>query len=877
MLGGLLLSSGFFFRSVSEFFPIVIIKRTIFCRTAESGRWIGLGLLACFAVSGAFAQGNMPPGGIAGVAAREAQRRQAGVKAAQTLFTAGSRAYADRSYGEAMDNFKAAFETVPSVPAVRDQRLVFFDRYQAASYKFAQVLATEARWKESENTLADVIEMADQNLLSKAVIDLDVREMLEELRSRDERYNQSVTPQHLREVDIVEAKLALGRGYIDLGDYDRADRSFRQALLIDPYNTAARSSLEEVERFRMNYYDAAYNHTRAKMLAQVSAGWETPVPNVNFGDSIPGLTGEVATGGAVAIERKLKEILIPTIEFSNARLVDVLDLLVQKSQELDTSETEPSKRGVNILVDASGAPGGVDPSQQTLTVRLTNVPLGVALKYVTQQVDMKYRVDGFAVTVIPMSVDENAALQSRSFQVPPGFLSGGGAADAGVTAVADPFAAPADSGGSMVTRVTAQEFLERSGVVFPSGSAANYNPATSILVVRNTPQQLETIENIVRSAKQDVPKNVQVSVKTISIEQESLEQLGLDWLLGASNLGSTPSAFFAGGTNGNAAVPVSPNDYTFDSPSGGVVGMNPVTSGLRIENLANGQTIDDVVNRDNQTAGAGRAPGIFSIAGVFTDPSFQMVIRALSQMKGSDNLEESHVVVKPGQIARIENVREFIYPTEYDPPELPNDLGTVTVNGVRFSAPVIEFPVVPAQPTAFETRGLGRSIEVEPTVAADNLTISLNVTLDISEFGGFINYGEPILNSQLPLPDGSPSTVTPNRILMPVFDAVKETTSVTIWDGQTIAIGGFHGESIIDGQDKIPFLGDLPIVGRGFRSSTNQRTKRALIIFVSVRLIDPGGQPINLPDEPELITSRDAEPVNTAPVYAPSPLGYPSK
>lgn len=856
----------------------MIIKLTNFCRIADSGRWLGFGLVACFAVSGVFAQGNMPPGGIAGVAAREAQRRQEGVKAAQTLFTAGSQAYADRSYGEAMDNFKAAFETIPAVPAVRDQRLVFFDRYQASSFKFAQILAEEARWKESENTLAEVIEMANQNLLPKAAIDPDVRKMLEELRSHDERYNQAVTPQHLREVDIVEAKLALGRGYTDLGDYDRAERSFNQVLFVDPYNTAARRSLEEVERFRMNYYDAAYDHTRAKMIAEVMAGWETPVPVLNFGDTITGLVGEVAADGALTIERKLREIVIPTMEFNNARLADVLDFLGQKSQELDTFETDPSRRGVNIVVDSSGAPGGIDPSEQTLTVRLTNVPLGVALKYVTQQVEMKYRVDGFAVTVIPMSMDENAVQQSRTFQVPPGFLSGGGQSDAGVTAVADPFAAPADAGSGLVTRVTAKEFLEQYGVTFPPGSAATYNPATSVLVVRNTPQQLETVENIVRSARESGDKNVQVTVKTISIEQSSLEQLGLDWLLGASNIGSTPRTFFGGGTNGNASVPVSPDDYTFDTPSGGVVGMNPVTSGLRIENLANGQTISDVINRDNQNAGAGRAPGIFSVAGVFTDPSFQMVIRALSQMTGKDGLEESHVVVKPGQIAKIDNLREFIYPTEYDPPELPNELGFIPLGGnVRLVVDVVEFPAVPAQPTAFETRGLGTSIEVEPTVAADNLTVSLNVTLDITDFRGFINYGEPILNARLPLPDGSPSTVTSNRILMPVFDAVKETTNVTVWDGQTIAIGGFHGESVIDGEDKIPFLGDLPVVGRGFRSSTNDRTKRALIIFVSVRLIDPGGQPINLPDEPELITSRDTPPINTAPVYAPAPLPYSSK
>lgn len=861
-----------------EIFQALIFSPTTFFKLAESGRYLTVGLVVVAAFSDSRGQANMPAGGIAGIAAREAQRREHNVKSAQTLFTAGSRAFADRSYGEAMDNFKAAFETMPPVPVVREQRLVFFDRYQEASFRFAQVLAEEARWQESETTLAAVIETADQNLLPKTVIDPELEKMLDELRSHDDRYNQALTPRHLRDVDIVEAKLALGRGYLNLGDYDRSERAYQQALLVDPYNTAARRGLESVERYRMNYYDAARDHTRAKMLAEVAAGWESPVPDINFADNIALMEGDVASGGEVAINRKLKEIIIPTIEFSNARLVDVLDFLGQKSQELDSSEADPAKRGVNIVVDTSGAPGGVDPSQSTLSVRLTNVPLGVALKYAAQQVDMKYRVDGFAVTVIPMSVDENAVMQSRTYQVPPGFLSAGGQGDAGASAVADPFAAPVDSGSTLVTRVTAQSYLEQFGVTFPPGSAANYNAATSILVVRNTPQQLETVDNIVRSAREDVAKNVQVTVKTISIEQVSLQQLGLDWLLGASNFGSTPRAFFAGGTNGNAEVPVDAADYPFVAGNGNIIGMNPVTSGLRIGNLATGQTIQDVINRDNPSVGSGRAPGVFAVSGVFTDPQFQAVIRALGQFKGEDQLEESHVVVKPGQIAKIENVRDFIYPTEYDPPELPNELGFIPLGGnVRLVVDVVDFPAVPAQPTAFETRGLGTSIEVEPTVAADNLTISLNVTLDVSEFTGFINYGEPILNSRLPLSDGSPSVVTSNRILMPVFDAVKETTNVTVWDGQTIAIGGFHGESIVDGEDKVPILGDLPFVGRGFRSSTDSRTKRALVIFVSVRLIDPGGQPINLPEEPELMTSRDVPPLDTAPVYAPAPLATSAK
>lgn len=825
------------------------------------------------------ADGNGVPGGVAGMAAAEAQKRQGQVEAAQTLFTAGSKAYADQSYAEAMDYFKAAFETVPDVPAVAEQRRIFFKRYQAASLRYAEILAAEAKWAESEKTLADVVALAESRRVPAGEIDPALRKMLKDLEGRDDRYNFALSPRHLRDINQVEAKLILAKGYLELGDYDRAERSYHEVLNVDRFSTAARRGLEEVERFRMNYYDAAYDHTRSKRLAEVAAGWESPVSPVLGSEEVT-LNGDgVVMGGNAVLDQKLKEIIIPTLEFSDSRLAEVIEFLGLKAQELDTLETDPTKRGVNFVID-SGAPGGEDPGQRTLSVRLANVPLGVALKYAVQQVGMTYRTDNFAVRIMPPSSAADGTLQVRRWVVPPGFLSGAGAdAAAGAAAPDDPFANPAPEGGAtLVKRISAQEFLTSRGVQFGAGANANYVAATNSLIVKNTDEQLQVVEEIVQSAKDSGAKNVEIHVRMVSVEANQLKQLGLDFLLGAGNIDSSARAFFAGGTTGNTNVPVSGADFPFVGP-GGPVGTFPVSSGLRMGDLNTGQSIDDVINRGSPDPVGAKIPGIFSVAGVFTDPQFQMVLRALSQMKGSDMLSDAHVVTRPGQLAKIEQVREFIYPTEYDPPEIPNSFGVVQIGNTQITFldqdPI--FPATPATPTAFETRRLGKSIEVEPTVASDNKTISLNVLMDFTDFSGFINYGTPITNSAF-LINGQPSVVTPNEILMPVFDAIKETTSVTIWDGQTVAIGGFHGESITAVEDKIPYLGDLPVLGRAFKSEGTQSTKRALTIFVTVRLVDPGGNPINAPVEeetPELMTRRDTL---TPPVFAPGPPPvYPAK
>lgn len=842
-----------------------------------AGWMICCGLLV--ANSTGYGAENEFPGGVAGVAAQEAQRRQARVKSAQTLFTAGSNAFADQSYGEAMDYFKAAFDTVPSVPAVADQRRIFFKRYQAASLEFTKVLISEARWAEAEATLAAVSTLADDSGVPDSIIDPGVKRILADIQSHDDRYNQALSPQHLREAETVNSKVILGKGFLDLGDYNRAERAYHAALTIDPYNTAARRGLENVERHKMNYTDAAYDHTRAKSLREVAAEWESPVPLMDAGGDILLNVGEVAESGSVEIEQKLKNIIIPKLEFNNARLIDVLGFLTQKSQELDNAESDPLKRGVNIVVDSAPDASGTDPSQRSLSVSISNIPLGVALKYVTGQVDMKYRVDAFAVTVVPMTSDIEGVLVTRIYVVPPGFISGGAQGGGAAAGPVDPFATPDDSGGvgggfALVKRISAKDYLIKSGIVFGEGANARYIPATSKLVVRNTVDQQRAIEGLVASSKAGGDKMVMVSVKMVSVESTALNQLGMDFLLGQSNLGSSPRVFFGGGTDGNAAAPTSSVDYPFVSPAGATVGLLPVTSGLRTGGVSAARTIDDLLQGNTATPATTKAPGIFGIAGAFTDPQFQMVLRGLSQLKGSDTLCDIKVPTKPGQIAKIEQVREFIYPTEYDPPELPNQVGGV-INGVLTTVDPDSIPVTPATPTAFETRSLGKIIEVEPTVSQDNQTVNVNITLDFSEFAGFINYGTPIMNFA-----GRPIVLTPNEILMPVFDSVKETTNVDVWDGQTIAIGGLHGEGIIATKDKVPFIGDLPVLGRAFRSSTSESKKRALVIFVTVRLIDPGGNPINnFETDEDLYSAREASPPRSiAPVVnLPGNYVYPAK
>ncbi len=161
---------------------------------------------------------------------------------------------------------------------------------------------------------------------------------------------------------------------------------------------------------------------------------------------------------------------------------------------------------------------------------------------------------------------------------------------------------------------------------------------------------------------------------------------------------------------------------------------------------------------------------------------------------------------------------------------------------------------------------MGITLEVEPTVGPDGYTIDLILSPRVVEFDGFINYGSPIntvvtlVNNVGVLGLSANFRVTDNVINKPVFSTREVTTEVTVYDGQTVVMGGLMREDIQKTEDKVPILGDIPLAGRLFRTSVDQHIKRNLIMFVTASLLDPAGQPlIKVDEEKEIVPEPSAE------------------
>ncbi|MGC4015245.1 MAG: type II and III secretion system protein [Luteolibacter sp.] len=830
-----------------------------------------------------------------GLAQREMIRRQEAVADADRLLAEGREAYAKGDYQQAVDKYKKALDRLPDAPVLADRKDEYTKHYIDGSVALAQKYRKDGKYDEAKQLLNDVL---------KPGVDPENIDAKKELGYLNDpiRTNPALTYEHTQNVEKVRKGLYTGEGAYNLGKYDEAKRHFEDVLRIDPYNSAARRFMEKIAGAKSDYYRAAYDHTRAELLMQVDRAWELSVPAETPPD-LGQTPGTNANGGTSYITAKLRTIVVPSINFEDTTVEEAVEYLRQRSVELDQNEVDPTRKGVNFVVrrpnsspTAAPAAGGTGDSSsmgivsepgalRIKALRLRNVPLAVALKYICDATRLRYKVDEYAVTLVPQT-ETGEDLFTRTFRVPPDFssmLEGSGGEGGGGTAAADPFAAStsgsSEGGKGLTSRPPIGDLLKKAGVLFPEGSSATLSGST--LLVTNTPTELDKIEQLVDSLSKGTPKQVKITTKFVEISQENTDELGFDWIVSPFGIGA--ETFLGGGTVGNG---MARTNTDFISPvDGTTIGGVPTASGTNVTNIVTSglrsgdgaitrNNIDSVLNNPNRTAQtANAAPGILALTGLFDNNQVQMIMRGLSQKKGTDLMTAPSVMARPGQKATIEIIREFIYPTEYEPPELPNSVGTSTVSnplgGGLGSSNTGIFPVTPATPTAFETRNTGVTLEIEPNIGDNEFTIDLRFVPEIVEFEGFINYGSPI---QSPSSDalGNPRTVTitENRIEMPVFSSRRVNTSLTIYDGYTVAVGGLMREDVQNVEDKVPILGDIPYVGRLFQSKAENRIKSNLIIFVTAEIIDATGRPIRGPE-----SGRPAATPLSSPISTGGPIG----
>ena len=272
-----------------------------------------------------------------------------------------------------------------------------------------------------------------------------------------------------------------------------------------------------------------------------------------------------------------------------------------------------------------------------------------------------------------------------------------------------------------------------------------------------------------------------------------------------------------------------------------------------------------------------------------------MILHMLSQRSDTDLLSAPKVLTKPGEEAVIKVVTEYIYPTDYDV-----QLQSSSSSGSSSSSSQSAVLAV-VEPQSFTMREVGVILDVTPTLTDDGNLIDLKLNTQVVDEPTWKNYGMRIPftgnASSLENFDGigdiftglsqimeatgtalsdtakavfaqsaldaasnalegltsSNDTITYYEAPMeqPFFHVRSIDSSVSVFPGATIVMGGLITEQRKAMDDKIPFLGDLPLIGRLFRSHSEQTSKRNLLIFVTTRLVDVRGREVSIGESEE--------------------------
>ena len=268
-----------------------------------------------------------------------------------------------------------------------------------------------------------------------------------------------------------------------------------------------------------------------------------------------------------------------------------------------------------------------------------------------------------------------------------------------------------------------------------------------------------------------------------------------------------------------------------------------------------------------------------------------MILHMLSQRSDTDLLSAPKVLTRPGEEAVIKVVTEYIYPTDYDV-QLQSSSGSSGGYGGGGGSSMI---LAVVEPQSFTMREVGVILDVTPTLTDDGNLIDLKLNTQVVDEPTWKNYGMkiPFSGNSSQLTDftgigeiftslstlitslGATMTAeTKDTIIdaatasamsamgnlssgqkpeyydapmeQPFFHTRSIDTSVSVYPGATIVMGGLITEERKAMDDKVPFLGDLPFVGRLFRSHSEWTKKKNLLIFVTTRLVDVRGREVTI-------------------------------
>ncbi|MEM7393432.1 MAG: hypothetical protein AAF492_13895, partial [Verrucomicrobiota bacterium] len=497
---------------------------------------------------------------------------------------------------------------------------------------------------------------------------------------------------------------------------------------------------------------------------------------------------------------------------------------------------------INMIADAGIGKG------KTIDIDIDHVPLKEVLDYISRNMGVDFYLGRNVIWVTAKTAKNAIPLETRIYQFRRGLQFHGkdwGAPpgkEASLRDDVDLLRAKATilSEGTTYIEELISQFVE------PRDDAKLYlDRNTHTLFVRNTRANLEIIEEIIE--KLDVnPPQVFIEARFIETNVADLRQLGLEWVLDSPWIASKKAVLNDGvfervprtAIQEGSSVTFEP----FRTDDGGPTPLGPQG--------AFGLNRSGVPDFSNQGLN-------LNYQGILTKPMFSAVLHALDISGKGRTLSVPSVTTVNNNPAKLRHGEDLRYFEEFKA----QAFTLLDDQSKKFTFTVL----IPSGKPELEE--LGITLVAVPSVGADRQTINLLLMPTISQLEGFISYQD---NSNI---TNSPNRVSQIVVKLPIISRREIQTKVVVGSGETVVMGGLIDTIKQETLNDIPFLSDVPLLGRLFSRTDVTEQNRNLLIFVTATVLSERGEslvrrnrtgrarPVEPEPEVEILPDPDQPPV----------------
>ena len=589
------------------------------------------------------------------------------------------------------------------------------------------------------------------------------------------------------------------------GQYEEAKTILKQAIKLESEDPRPRRMLRDVIAKQNKVIKSEQELERSQIMLDVlrKISPEASEDTEDVGSEATDAPGEVARKAMWA--RLMNK--IPAVSLDNNTVSEAVQFLIEEGN-------------IPIVLDAAGVNDKISLDAEGPTI-LT------VIEYICDTANLNYIVTGSAVII----AKGDGQMETRIWTVSPGVVSKASEMETEESS-SDAFGGIFDTDTGSDEDFTAMETepeLVRALKDYigqeVEGSSIFLEPVSGTLVARNTVKNLELIDSYLKNLDESGDQvQVEIQARFIQISDQDLNEISF-----GMKLRSPWKVISAHNKDGNALV-ANPTDFTgaLRRYSKGTRNsryadrLSSVMNMVGVSTVGNNQITDEVL-------------GFFTNA--LTDPEVGLIFNAIDNKTNADVLSAPSVTTVSGQPrVTIKQITEIMYPedyTVYKPAIIYSSSSQFNLlnpsNGPDISA-------MPGYATVESTlkEDVGIELTVSPIVADDKRTVSMDISCKTSSEIEPRSVSVYVGNETL--------GIDAIELDIPRFKFSEVKTQVVVADGETVVLGGMVTETLRQYKDKVPFLGDLPIIGRFFRAEGSYNEKKHLLIFVKTNIITPSGE-----------------------------------